>query len=277
MGTRQLVRRVRHAAVAVKTPQYAAPGHFYSPVSTSEDRERALSPWPLVGIDLRDEAQDAYVAAFPHEWTTPRWHRYQPRNNMFAEGDAAFYAAVLRAEQPGRVMEIGGGWSTAVAVDVRDTSLPRLQISCVEPYPERLRQALGPDLSVTLRQQSAQDVPWGEFAELRAGDILFIDSTHVVKPGCDVTRLLLDVMPRLPVGVLVHVHDIFDGFELPEPWLHEGRDWAETYLLRAFLTHNASWEIVVFTARLWGRHAWLRNAFPAGTLGPDGIWLRRIS
>ena len=148
----------------------------------------------------------------------------------------------------------------------------------MEPYADRLRGALGEGLAgIELIEKPVQEVPWETFARLDPGDILFIDSTHVSKPGSDVNRLFLDILPRMPVGVLVHVHDIFDGFELPPPWLEQGRDWGEAYLLRAFLSHNRDWEIVAFTERLWQRHDWLRAAFPAGTPGPDGLWMQRVT
>lgn len=278
LAGRQMARRARDAVLGLKMSQFAPPGHFYSPVSTAGDRQRALSPWPLVGVEFRDDAQDEYLVSMPAAWTSPAWRLYRPDNSMFAAGDAAFLAAILRRERPARVLEVGSGWSTAAMVDVKHTDLPDLQITCVEPFVERLHHALGPALGdVTVRQEPVQDTPWETFAQLQRGDVLFVDSTHVVKPGSDVNRIVLDVMPRLPVGVLVHVHDVFDGFELPPAWLAEGRDWSEAYLLRAFLTGNRDWQLVAFTARLWGRHGWLRDSFPKGTLGPDGVWLRRVN
>ena len=106
------------------------------------------------------------------------------------------------------------------------------------------------------------------------GDVLFIDSTHVVKPGSDVVWLFLHVLPRLAPGVVVHVHDIFWPFEYPPEWLAERRDWTESYLLHAFLAGNREWEILLFSSWLWARHPELVPSRLDGV--PGNIWLRKL-
>src|SRR5438552_1211254 len=81
------------------------------------------------------------------------------------------------------------------------------------------------------------------FDGLQDGDVLFIDSTHVVKTGNDVVWLYNEVLPRINTGVHVHIHDMFYPFEYPRRWVMEGRAWAEAYLVRAFLTDNPDFEI----------------------------------
>ena len=73
------------------------------------------------------------------------------------------------------------------------------------------------------------------FDTLEAGDILFVDSSHVVKAGSGCHLLFSDVLPRLNPGTLIHFHDVFERFEYPAEWLREGRGWNEQYVLRAFL------------------------------------------
>jgi hypothetical protein len=91
----------------------------------------------------------------------------------------------------------------------------------------------------------AQDVPLPVFEELSAGDVLFVDTTHTVKLDSDVNRIVLDVLPRLAPGVIVHVHDIFLPYEYPRKWPEEmGLHWAEQYLLQAFLSGNPSYEVL---------------------------------
>jgi hypothetical protein len=82
---------------------------------------------------------------------------------------------------------------------------------------------------------------------LEAGDILFIDSSHVVKAGSDCQLLFSDILPRLNLGTLIHFHDVFDRFEYPAAWLRKGRGWNEQYLLRAFLQFNSAFKIKLFT------------------------------
>jgi hypothetical protein len=91
-----------------------------------------------------------------------------------------------------------------------------------------------------------QDIDLGLFESLEPGDLLFIDSSHVVKFGNDLHFLFFNVLPVLKKGVFVHFHDIFFPFEYPDAWLREGRYWNECYFLRAFLSGNRDWRIVFF-------------------------------
>jgi predicted O-methyltransferase YrrM len=197
---------------------------------------------------------------------------------MYAGGDAALYSALLRHLRPPRVLEIGSGYSTAVALDTADQHLEGLDLACVDPNPERLLGALLPGDAdrIGLERCLVQDLPLERYDELRAGDFLFIDSSHVVKPGSDVVWLVLQVLPRLAPGVLVHVHDIFWPFEYPDRWLQEGRDWTEGYLLNAFLSGNRDWEVVLFSSWLWAQHPEVLPQALRG-LAPSSIWLRRRS
>ena len=156
------------------------------------------------------------------------------------------------------------------------------QVACtlIEPYPERLRSLLRPDDlgRVTILEQRAQDVGLEPFLALEQDDILFIDSSHAVKIGSDVNHLLGEVLPRLRVGVYVHVHDIFYPFEYPKSWALEGRAWNEAYALKAFLAFNDSFEIVIFNTFLETFHRDLfERDMPLCLLNEGGsIWLRRV-
>ena len=174
---------------------------------------------------------------------------------------------------------MGSGYSTAVALDESDTNpaLGGLQITCIEPYPDRLLGLLKDrDYDrVSLLRQPVQDVGLDVYDQLGPGDVLFIDSTHVVKAGSDVVWLFLHVLPRLAAGVAVHVHDIFWPFEYPAHWLGQGRDWTEAYLLHAFLAGNTSWEISFFSSWFWQRKPGLVPQ-PLERENPGSIWLRKV-
>ena len=120
--------------------------------------------------------------------------------------------------------------------------------------------------------------PW-LFATLEENDILFIDSTHVAKIGSDVNYLFFEVLPRLRAGVYVHVHDIFHPFEYPRAWIYEGRAWTEAYMLRAFLTFNTAFEIVLFNTFLERFHRErFAHKMPLCLRNEGGsIWLRRTT
>ena len=118
------------------------------------------------------------------------------------------------------------------------------------------------------------------FTELAAGDVLFIDSTHIVRTGGDVVFEFLEVLPRLAPGVVVHIHDIFLPDEYPRAWLKENAMFFnEQYLLQAFLCHNDRYEIVWTSSYMARRYPdRLREAFPSFATGrwPGGasFWIR---
>ena len=197
----------------------------------------------------------------------PRWSA-GPENRMFGWADASVYRAMLGWLRPGRILEVGSGYSTMIALD------EGYPVTCIEPYPDRLLSLMRPGDPVTLMRQLAQDVPLSRYEELDPGDILFIDSSHVAKAGSDVCWLLLHVLPRPKPGAVVHLHDIFWPFEYPAAWLREHRDWTEDYLLNAFLSGNTSWEILWFSSWIWRCHP---EVVPEHLRGadPGSIWLRK--
>ncbi len=82
------------------------------------------------------------------------------------------------------------------------------------------------------------------FTGLAPRDIVFIDSSHVIRPQGDVVTEYLQILPRLPKGVWVHVHDIATPMDYPSSLIVEQMLlWNEQYLLEAFLTHNRDWKI----------------------------------
>lgn len=291
------VRRLLTAGSAIlREPPWAAPGHFYSPVPGTADtgravrtRERELESAAhegLPGIDLNPQGQrilfKELAATFADLPTAAAegW-RYHPDNNMYGLGDAAVYHGMLRRFPPRRIVEVGSGFSSAVALDTADRFLPDadLKFTFIEPYPDRLLGLLGDrdKQRCTLIRRPVQDAGTEVFEELVAGDIVFIDSSHVSKAGSDVNLLFFEILPRLADGVLVHVHDILWPFEYPERWLRQRRGWTEAYLLRAFLAFNSAFSIELFNAWLWHSEPELvREALPAaaGQL-PGGIWLRK--
>lgn len=276
------LRAARAMRVAVTRPPYVAPGHFYSPLTAPADTERALA-WSenadsiLPGVELAEERQLALFGKLASSMNEPfTGPRYNPVNNQYGPADGAVYRAMLNYLSPERLIEVGSGYSTAIALDEIDRGLSNMSLTCIEPYPKRLLGLLrGPDhKKIVLYRMPVQDVPLDVWENLTSGDVLFIDSAHVVKAGSDVNWLFLHVLPRLAPGVIVHVHDIFWPFEYSKKWLAERRDWTESYLLHAFLIGNSSWEIMLFTSWLWNCHPDLVSTHL--TKEPGSIWLRRV-
>ena len=195
---------------------------------------------------------------------TSGW-RFHHENSQFPYADAILLHLLLRHWRPRRVIEIGSGFSTALMVDtVERCPSTRVLITAIEPYPERLRSVVGefPDW-LSLIELPVQEVPLTTFAELGAGDVLFIDSTHVARTGSDVVWELFEVLPRLASGVRVHFHDMCWPFEYPPLWVEQGRAWNEVYALRALLSDSKVFEIELFNHMMLSKHAdWFADRMP---------------
>ena len=100
-----------------------------------------------------------------------------------------------------------------------------------------------------------EEVGSGLFAQLSRGDLLFIDSSHVLRPQGDVVFEYLELLPSLQPGVVVHVHDIFSPRDYPREWVvDQVRFWNEQYVLEAFLTCNREWKVVAALNLLHHHH-----------------------
>lgn len=251
---------------AVLNLLWEPPGHFYSPIPDvaeirrNEDRVFAAASREIPGVDLNESAQLALLAQLipfyaeqPFTAQKQQGARYFFENNAFSYFDAVFYYCLLRHIRPRRVIEVGSGYSSCVLLDTNERFLDH-SITCtfIEPYPELLMSLLDANdrARTTLIARNLQDVDPGIFGELEPNDILFIDSSHVVKTDSDVNHIFFDVLPRLQDGVYIHFHDIFYPFEYPKEWVYQGRAWNEAYLLRAFLQENTRYSIELFNAFL---------------------------
>jgi predicted O-methyltransferase YrrM len=235
-------------------------GHYYSPIPDLNDvRARRAQLFDRTKkpaeVELREDAQWATLAemsdalgGFPWDGHGIADGRYRYDNEMFGRGDAAVLAGLLMARRPKRFVEVGSGWSTSVALDVRDRFLDGLQVTCIEPYPERLLRATGTPAQsgIRLLETRLETADPEVFRTLEPGDFLFVDSTHVGKIGSDVNTVLFDILPELPDGVVIHFHDIPWPFEYWEDWVFDGRAWNEAYLLHAFMANNARYRLALW-------------------------------
>lgn len=112
---------------------------------------------------------------------------------------------------------------------------------CIEPFEMPWLEKVG----VLVIRKKVEDIEVPFFSELEENDILFIDSSHVIRPEGDVLYEYLELLPTLNKGVIVHIHDIFSPKNYMAEWLiKEVRFWNEQYLLEALLTHNKAWKII---------------------------------
>jgi predicted O-methyltransferase YrrM len=238
--------------------EFVPAGHFYSAVPGYADREEAIrdeKPKILWQVDLRPKFQARllkrlarYMEDCPFTPGPKPGLRYHYENPAYSYTDGYMLYAMLRLLRPQRVVEIGSGYSSALMLDVRERFVKELELLYIEPYTDLLKSLFkdGDARQVQICAQRVQDVDLSVFRNLRANDILFIDSTHVAKLGSDVNHLFFEVLPQLAKGVVIHIHDIFYPFEYPKPWIEEGRAWNEMYLLRAFLMHNRDYRVLLF-------------------------------
>jgi hypothetical protein len=209
----------------------------------------------LPGIDFAPQAQLDFLAQlnYADELTQEQWDGpssqlpgFRIPNSYYSAGDAEFLYQFLRFIKPGRVVEIGSGFSTRIAHLALERNAAETGVHavhrCIEPYEtERLDGLSGIDLLTTPLESC--NIDWSR--ELRAGDMLFIDSSHMIRPQGDVLKEYLEILPVLPSGVYVHVHDIFTPRDYPPAWLQEDvLFWNEQYLLEALLSGGSRYEIV---------------------------------
>jgi len=259
--------------------------HYHDPPvrpALDPSRERQLP-----GIDLRIDEQLKLLSEFdygeelraiPSESNGSLLPFYD--NLAFAPLDGAVYHSLLRHLKPQRVIEVGSGESTrfaANALALNSAEGHPGELVAIEPYESPYLERLG---GATVIRERVEDVGSEIFGQLRAGDILFIDSSHVVRPGGDVAFLLLETVPALAQGVVVHIHDVFTPDDYPVEWSHRRWFWTEQYVVEALLTHNPRLEVVLSVHHLLMRHPErLREACPVppgrvpGPI-PCSLWLR---
>ncbi|MGD2116085.1 MAG: class I SAM-dependent methyltransferase, partial [Acidobacteriota bacterium] len=236
---------------------------YYSPLPVRAELERTRARWDrpsaMAGVEWDTAAMKGHLTRLVEIYggELAELPAYDEAKGLgygpgFTLMDALVVYLVLRDLKPRRVMEVGSGLSTfymARAVErTRREGGPEGRITCIDPYSgDRVRGLPG----VEVLRRPVQDVAPDEFRELGDGDLLFIDSTHVVKIDGDVPHLYLEVLPRLRPGVTVHSHDVHFPYNVPHPaeeyivrakW---PKVWTEAMLLQAFLAFNREFEIVL--------------------------------
>ncbi len=271
--------------------------HFYQPVPNLRSLSDRLweTPSALVGIDLDEQSQitllSLFADAYKHEYDqfptskTSRPYDYYVNNGGFESVDGEILYCIIRHFKPKKIIEIGSGNSTylsALAIQKNKEQDPdyTCEFTAIEPYPNKVLQDGFPGLS-NLIKEPVQNVPLSTFEKLGEDDILFIDSSHVLKVGSDVQYEYNEILPRLNKGVLIHVHDVFLPFEYPKKWIRQYHlFWTEQYLLQAFLTYNSAFKVI------WGGYYMHRNhpellekafkTYSPEKIEPGSFWMRKV-
>ena len=222
---------------------YYEPFYFYDQITQGA---RNLSE-----IDFRIDDQKSLLKKFnfynelsklPIEENKPL--SFYHENGSYGYADADIYYSIIRFFKPRRIVEIGSGFSTLLALEAKknnDFEGNQLEIECIEPYEMQWLE----ELPVIVSRKKVQDVSLATFENLKANDILFIDSSHIIKPGGDLLFEFFEILPVLKKGVIIHFHDIFTPFHYPTLWVRDHqRLWNEQYLLEAFLSNNSNYQVL---------------------------------
>jgi len=228
--------------------------HYYQPLinpkkhlikSLREDRD-------LPGIDFNREGQldllskfnyNDELIKFPMEKTNRVEFFYN--NEWYETGDAEYLYNMVRHFKPGKIIEIGSGHSTLMVLNALDKNKEensdyQCNHICIEPYERPWLEKRG----VEVVRKKVETIDKSFFQTLEANDILFIDSSHMIRPQGDVLFEYLEILPILKPGVIIHIHDIFMPKDYLDEWVYEHFLWNEQYLLEAFLTFNDKFKII---------------------------------
>ncbi len=160
---------------------------------------------------------------------------YRIGNGYYDSPDADALYLMIRRFRPERVIEVGCGNSTRVTRQAIIDGNLNTKITAIDPYPRA-------DIAHVVdrfEQKRLEDVDPALFVELEAGDVLFIDSSHVLRMSNDVAHLFCRIIPALKPGVVIHVHDVFLPYEYPKRFFYDCPGWGEQYMLHALLQSGA--------------------------------------
>jgi hypothetical protein len=263
------------------------PKHYYVPIADINGLARTRHKWAkrstMTGVDMNLDEQVRFlresVLPFQSEYLGNKTYLKGTKAG-FGPGygfiEAQAYHGILRFLKPKQVIEVGSGVSTycaieATALNARETG-QLARIVCIEPNPSPFIQS---STAIHLMGTSVEDVPLEFFESLGAGDVLFIDSSHAIRAGGDVIHLYCEVLPRLPPGVVVHVHDIYFPFSYQNDLLESLFQWSESCMVQALLVNNSKLRVLLCMSMLhYDRADDLLSVFPEyrhGRGGEEGL------
>jgi hypothetical protein len=269
-------------------------GHFYSPVHSINDlgpyeevanRAKAKFANTMPGFSEKRIVKEfndikPYFKDFNYPKDDDGKCRFYSKNVSLSLMDSLAIFSMIRKYRPKRIIEIGSGFSSGLMMETNEKYFNnKIDITFIEPYPYLLYQRMrkGDKSKYKVIPNGVQDVPLDIFKQLKKDDLLFIDSTHVSKFNSDVNYEIFDILPELNKGVIIHFHDILDGFEYSLNWLKMGWAWNEDYMLRAFLMNNKEYEILLMTNYLSNHYPeLLKESYPEeDVINGGALWMRK--
>jgi hypothetical protein len=238
--------------------------HYYEPIIYANDLRQPLNrERNLPGLDLNLAEQLELLEGFNYNQELADLPLnaqgdggFHYLNDWFGPGDAEFLFNMIRHYKPATIIEIGSGYSSLMAryaIDKNDNedSTYRCRHLCIEPHENPWLERTGAEIVRT----KVEELEPGYFGKLERNDILFIDSSHVIRPQGDVLFEYLELLGSLKSGVIIHIHDIFTPRDYLERWvLDESKLYNEQYLMEAFLSYNDQFRIIGSLNHLWHHH-----------------------
>jgi predicted O-methyltransferase YrrM len=228
--------------------------HYYEPLfnTAKHIHKRLDDDRKLQAIDFNINEQRGILSRFRYNEEITQFPlrsseelTYYFNNGSYPAGDAELLYNMIRLYQPRKIIEIGCGFSTLMMQNALKKNLlegKNCEHICIEPYEVKWLEKL----NIQVERMKVESLNTGFFSNLEDGDVLFIDSTHVIRPQGDVLFEILEILPTLKKGVLVHFHDVFTPKDYPEYWVKDlNRFWNEQYLLEAFLSYNSQFKILL--------------------------------
>ena len=227
--------------------------HYYEPLFNKKHLRYSLRiDRNLPGIEMNDEEQLQILNRFNYCDELLRFpldkgdneREFSYNEGPFFSGDAEYLYSMVRSFKPQKIIEIGSGSSTLMTINAINQNRFEnekyvCELICIEPFEKDWLE----ELEIKVIRTKVEEINKSMFSELKENDILFIDSSHMIRPQGDVLFEYLEILPKLNKGVIVHIHDIFTPKDYLDEWFGK-YFWNEQYLLEAFLTYNKEFRII---------------------------------
>jgi predicted O-methyltransferase YrrM len=239
------------------------PRHFYSEIPDIRKLRQSahwMKPFSMIGVagaDVGEQlafAREACPASLAETLRDGQLHARACAENGepgYGPVEAAFLYGFVRTTKPRQILQIGCGVSTALCLMAAEAAGYVADITCIDPYPTDYLKRLAREGKITLVEQPVEmlDLDWID----RMGDdlLFFVDSTHTLGPAGEVSRIILEMLPRVKSGAWVHFHDITFPYDYDRNTLDTALVFPhESVLLHAFLAYNSRFRLCASLARL---------------------------
>lgn len=274
---------------------HVLPVHYYTPIPDTRLLCRQNILWSkelsLEGIKLNIEKTKPFLKtvclpfqkeylSFPKEKTNNSL-QYYLNNGSFGFVSGQLHYSIIRYFKPKKIIEVGSGYSTLVTIEAlrknNEEGTP-FEFFAIEPYPAKyLKDVVG----VNIIKKKVEEIDVQFFQTLNENDLLFIDSSHTVKIGGDVNFLILEVLPKLRKGVIIHIHDIHFPYEYFKSYiLKQHLFWQEQYLVQAFLMYNNSFKVLWCASYMHHKYPELLKKYFSpypSTRIPTSLYIQKIN